>query len=79
MYLIMLYFIQVFERTLGKPFDPVDYGLCTLTDLIDQVPESTVVVSRGQITTLSIPKREQTLDEIERTRQFAKEVNLKCM
>lgn len=65
---------QAFERVLGKPFDPVDYGLCTLSDLIDQVPEATVVVSRGQITTLSIPKREQTQDEVERTKQFAKEV-----
>ncbi|XP_014290029.1 meiosis regulator and mRNA stability factor 1 isoform X1 [Halyomorpha halys] len=65
----------VFERVLGKSFDPVDYGLCSLYDLMNQVPESIVLVTKDQeLTILSIPKREQTQEEIERTKQFAKEV-----
>lgn len=42
---------------------------------MNQVPESIVLVTKDQeLTVLSIPKREQTQEEIERTKQFAKEV-----
>ncbi|XP_050521810.1 meiosis regulator and mRNA stability factor 1 [Daktulosphaira vitifoliae] len=68
-------FASLFEKTLGRTFDPVDYGLCSLEDLLSQVSENTVVIGHldGQ-KSVAIPKREQTPDEIERTKAFAKEV-----
>lgn len=70
-------FASLFEKTLGRPFDPVDYGLCSLEDLLLQLSENTVVIGHldGQ-KSVAIPKREQTPEEIERTKAFAKEVNL---
>ncbi|XP_029345012.1 meiosis regulator and mRNA stability factor 1 isoform X2 [Acyrthosiphon pisum] len=68
-------FGTLFEKTLGRVFDPVDYGLCSLDDLLSQVSENTVVIGHldGQ-KSVAIPKREQTPEEIERTKAFAKEV-----
>lgn len=69
-------FGTLFEKTLGRAFDPVDYGLCSLEDLLSQVSENTVVIGHldGQ-KSVAIPKREQTPEEIERTKAFAKEVS----
>ncbi|VVC29950.1 OST-HTH/LOTUS domain,NYN domain, limkain-b1-type,Marf1, conserved domain,PIN domain-like,Marf1, RNA [Cinara cedri] len=68
-------FSTLFEKTLGRPFDPVDYGLCSLEDLLFLVSENTVVIGHldGK-KSVAIPKREQTPDEIERTKAFADEV-----
>lgn len=70
-------FASLFEKTLGRTFDPVDYGLCSLEDLLLQVSENTVVIGHldGQ-KSVAIPKREQTPDEIERTKAFSKEVSI---
>ncbi|XP_046671774.1 meiosis regulator and mRNA stability factor 1-like isoform X1 [Homalodisca vitripennis] len=66
---------QLFERTLGRTFDPVDYGLCYLEDLLSQLSANIVLVSgEGSELTIAIPKREQTPEEIERTKQFASQV-----
>ncbi|BET01774.1 kiaa0430 [Nesidiocoris tenuis] len=62
----------VFERVLGRPFDPVDYGLCSLNDLLKQVAESVVII--GEDGDISLPVKEQTQEEIQRTEQFADEV-----
>ncbi|XP_054265497.1 meiosis regulator and mRNA stability factor 1-like [Macrosteles quadrilineatus] len=65
----------LFERTLNRPFDPVDYGLCYLEDLLTQLSANIVILSgRGSEATIAIPKREQTPEEIERTKQFALQV-----
>ncbi|XP_025408797.1 meiosis regulator and mRNA stability factor 1 isoform X3 [Sipha flava] len=71
----ILEFATLFEKTLGRVFDPVDYGLCSLDDLLSQVSENTVVIGHldGQ-KSVAIPKREQTPEEIERTKAFSKEV-----
>jgi len=80
-------FPSVFEKTLNRTFDPIDYGLCYLEDLLSQVSENTIVIStvpgnndddckNPQNVLIAIPKREQTAEEIERTKGFAKEV---CM
>lgn len=69
-------FPALYEKTLGRPFDPRDYGLCHLSDLLAQVVEASVVVmttADGE-EIIALPKREQTLDEVERTKQFALEV-----
>uniref|UniRef100_A0A1B6CMW8 HTH OST-type domain-containing protein n=2 Tax=Clastoptera arizonana TaxID=38151 RepID=A0A1B6CMW8_9HEMI len=65
----------LFESTLGRAFDPVDYGLCYLEDLLSQLSDNVVLVSGiGPITTIAIPKKDQTSVEVERTKQFAIEV-----
>lgn len=69
-------FSAVYERMLNKPFNPVEYGLCSLEDLLDEVPENTVVINKASnVVTIAIPKREQTAEEIVRTKQFAAEVH----
>lgn len=73
-------FATLYEKTLGRAFDPVDYGLCSLHDLLSQVSENTVVIGHvdGQ-KSVAIPKREQTPEEIERTKAFSKEVCLNLL
>ncbi|XP_069956762.1 meiosis regulator and mRNA stability factor 1 isoform X4 [Cherax quadricarinatus] len=68
-------FPSAYEKALTRPWNVVDYGVCDVEDLLAEVSETTVIVTRsGMETTIAIPKREQTPEEIERTRQFAAEV-----
>ncbi|KAL1452642.1 hypothetical protein WDU94_006853 [Cyamophila willieti] len=87
-------FPAVFARVHVRPFDPVDYGLSSLPDLLANVSENTIVMSpctssrgvdeastsgmegapqEGDVM-IAVPKREQTSDEIERTKKFSREV-----
>lgn len=69
-------FPPAYEKAISKPFNPVEYGLCSLEDLLEDVPENTVVISKSfDHIVISIPKREQTAEEIMRTKQFAEEVS----
>lgn len=54
----------------------MDYGICDIEDILSEVSENTVVVTpmEGGDKMIAIPKREQTVEEIERTKLFAKEV-----
>lgn len=73
---------DLFTKTFNKEFDPIDYGLCAIEDLVSVVSPNTIVydppAQDGQLpsmnTILSLPKREQTAEESDRTRHFAKEV-----
>jgi meiosis arrest female protein 1 len=75
---------DLFTKTFNKVFDPIDYGLCAIEDLVSVVSPNTIVYDPpaldGQLpsmnTILSLPKREQTAEESDRTRHFAKEVGL---
>ncbi|XP_015121506.1 meiosis regulator and mRNA stability factor 1 isoform X2 [Diachasma alloeum] len=69
-------FPSVYARVIGKPWDVVDYGVCDIHDILHEVSENTVVVTtcNDSDKLISIPKREQTPEEIERTKQFAVEV-----
>ncbi|XP_068205935.1 meiosis regulator and mRNA stability factor 1 isoform X2 [Palaemon carinicauda] len=68
-------FPSAYEKAVSKPWNVVDYGVCDFEDLLSEVSETTVLVIRsGTETTIAMPKREQTPEEIERTRQFAAEV-----
>lgn len=60
----------------AKPWDIVDYGVCDIDDILGEVSENTVVVTSidGGDKMIAIPKREQTAEEVERTKLFAKEV-----
>ncbi|XP_031832959.1 meiosis regulator and mRNA stability factor 1-like protein isoform X2 [Nomia melanderi] len=69
-------FPSVYARVIAKPWDIVDYGVCEIEDILNEVSENTVVVTTisGGDRMIAIPKREQTAEEIERTKQFAVEV-----
>ncbi|KAK9300350.1 hypothetical protein QLX08_006896 [Tetragonisca angustula] len=69
-------FPNVYARVIAKPWDIVDYGVCEIEDILSEVSENTVVVTtiNGGDKMIAIPKREQTAEEIERTKQFATEV-----
>jgi len=68
-------FTQVFPN---RTFVPEDYGLCYFTDLITELVENsslvTLVKDENGNSMLAIPKREQSAQEIHRTRVFANEV-----
>ncbi|XP_078035098.1 meiosis regulator and mRNA stability factor 1-like protein isoform X2 [Augochlora pura] len=69
-------FPSVYARVIAKPWDIVDYGVCEIKDILSEVSENTVVVTaiNGGDKMIAIPKREQTAEEVERTKQFAVEV-----
>ncbi|XP_058795301.1 meiosis regulator and mRNA stability factor 1 [Phymastichus coffea] len=70
-------FPKVYTRVFGKPWDVTDYGVCEIDDILKGVSETIVVVTSckdGNDRMISIPKRERTPEEIERTMQFATEV-----
>lgn len=65
-----------YEKVMNKPFNSVEYGLCMFEDLLQEVPENTIVFTRfDDEVFIAIPKREQTNEEILRTKQFATEVS----
>ena len=48
--------------------------MCDVEDLLLEISETSVVLSgSGDDLTVSVPKREQTLEEVERTQMFASE------
>eukprot|EP00092_Neocalanus_flemingeri_P020819 GFUD01022556.1.p1 GENE.GFUD01022556.1~~GFUD01022556.1.p1 ORF type:complete len:679 (-),score=138.41 GFUD01022556.1:341-2377(-) len=72
-------FPAVFERNYFKPFSVYDYGVCHLKDILSDIPENTIVLedvneeSKPDVM-ISIFRRDQTQEEVMRTRGFAKEV-----
>ncbi|XP_023712451.1 meiosis regulator and mRNA stability factor 1 isoform X5 [Cryptotermes secundus] len=69
-------FPVVYQRVFNRLWDIVDYGVCEFRDMLGEVSENTIVVSTQEDADviISIPKREQTPEEIEKTKQFAGEV-----
>ncbi|XP_013410407.1 meiosis regulator and mRNA stability factor 1 isoform X2 [Lingula anatina] len=68
-------FADAYSKYVLKPFDIVDYGVCFLEDMLVELPETTVTVcGLGEEMIITIPRRDQTEEEMERTRQFALEV-----
>lgn len=74
---MILFILQFLGFFLGKSWDVVDYGVCDIEDILSEVSENTVVVTthNDNDKMIAIPKREQTPEEIARTKQFAVEVN----
>ncbi|KAF5280789.1 hypothetical protein FQA39_LY17970 [Lamprigera yunnana] len=64
-------FSSLYEKTFQKTFNPVNYGLCSLEDLLSQISQSNIVITKSEII---IPTREQTPEEIKRTIEFSLEV-----
>merc|ERR1712223_28465 len=69
---------SMFEKSTHKTFKISDYGVCEIEDMIADVSETSVVISTESNDgtddiMISIPKREQTNEEVSRTQKFAEE------
>ncbi|CAL8358862.1 unnamed protein product [Boreogadus saida] len=68
-------FMQAYHWCFSRDWRVMDYGVCELMDLLNEMPETTVTLTRQDAhLVISVPKRERTLEEVERTKQFGKEV-----
>ncbi|XP_066496656.1 meiosis regulator and mRNA stability factor 1 isoform X3 [Tiliqua scincoides] len=68
-------FRQAYHWCFSKDWDITEYGVCELVDLISEIPDTAICLSQQESEmVICIPKRERTKEEIERTKQFAKEV-----
>nr|XP_020136959.1 meiosis arrest female protein 1 isoform X5 [Microcebus murinus] len=68
-------FSQAYHWCFSKDWDVTEYGVCELTDIISEIPDTTICLSQqDNEMVICIPKRERTQDEIERTKQFSKDV-----
>ncbi|XP_056136133.1 meiosis regulator and mRNA stability factor 1 isoform X2 [Lampris incognitus] len=68
-------FMQAFHWCFSRDWRVTDYGICDLMDLLVEIPDTTITITHQDTDTIiSVPKRERTVEEMERTKQFAKEV-----
>merc|ERR1719219_3222592 len=68
----------MFEKMTHRVFKICDYGVCEIEDMISDVSETSVVITTenndgADDVMISIPKREQTNEEVSRTHKFAGE------
>ncbi|KAJ3614821.1 hypothetical protein NHX12_018391 [Muraenolepis orangiensis] len=71
-------FMQAYHWCFCKKWQVTDYGACDLMDLLNVMSNSTITLTQQEDgLAISIPKRERTVEEMEHTKQFSKEmVNL---
>ncbi|KAL6110521.1 marf1 [Pungitius sinensis] len=68
-------FMQAYHWCFSRDWRVIDYGTCDLMDLLTEIPDTTITLTHQDMdTVISVPKRERTVDEMERTKQFGKEV-----
>ncbi|KAG8558266.1 hypothetical protein GDO81_016929 [Engystomops pustulosus] len=68
-------FLQAYHWCFSRDWDVTEYGVCELVDIVSEIPDTTICVTQQENEiVISIPKRERTPEEIERTKQFSKEV-----
>ncbi|XP_037327448.2 meiosis regulator and mRNA stability factor 1 isoform X4 [Pungitius pungitius] len=68
-------FMQAYHWCFSRDWRVIDYGTCDLMDLLTEIPDTTITITHQDMdTVISVPKRERTVDEMERTKQFGKEV-----
>ncbi|XP_042341881.1 meiosis regulator and mRNA stability factor 1 isoform X3 [Plectropomus leopardus] len=68
-------FMQAYHWCFSRDWRVIDYGICDLMDLLTEIPDTTITITHQDTdTVISVPKRERTVEEIERTKQFGKEV-----
>ncbi|XP_037830656.1 meiosis regulator and mRNA stability factor 1 isoform X3 [Kryptolebias marmoratus] len=68
-------FMQAYHWCFSRDWRVTDYGVCDLMDLLTEIPDTTITITpQATDTVISVPKRERTVEEIERTKQFGKEV-----
>ncbi|XP_041977942.1 meiosis regulator and mRNA stability factor 1 isoform X2 [Aricia agestis] len=67
---------QLYQATFGRPFSPVDYGVCTVEELLEKVAPQSIIMADGM---LSLPRRTPTPEEQARTIEFGiQAVELLC-
>lgn len=68
-------FSQAYHWCFSKDWDVTEYGVCELMDIISEIPDTTICLSpQDDDMAICIRKRERTQNEIERTKQFSKDV-----
>ncbi|XP_069022051.1 meiosis regulator and mRNA stability factor 1 [Embiotoca jacksoni] len=68
-------FMQAYHWCFSRDWRVTDYGICDVMDLLTEIPDTTITITEQSMdTVISVPKRERTVEEIERTKQFGKEV-----
>ncbi|XP_034830652.1 meiosis regulator and mRNA stability factor 1 isoform X1 [Maniola hyperantus] len=68
---------ELYQTTIGRPFNTIDYGVCTIEELLEKVaPESVDIAPDG---TIRLPRKVPTSEDVAQTKQFAIEaVELLC-
>ncbi|XP_064638971.1 meiosis regulator and mRNA stability factor 1-like isoform X2 [Lineus longissimus] len=65
----------IFMKVFNKVFDMSEYGVCYLEDILLEIPDTVVMVEgHEEQMVIAIPRRDQTVEEIERTKKFITEV-----
>ncbi|KAM3864557.1 meiosis regulator and mRNA stability factor 1 [Diretmus argenteus] len=68
-------YMQAYHWCFSRDWGVIDYGICDLMDLLAEIPDTTITITQQDTdTVISVPKRERTAEEMERTKQFGKEV-----
>ncbi|XP_068444839.1 meiosis regulator and mRNA stability factor 1 isoform X2 [Clinocottus analis] len=68
-------FMQAYHWCFSRDWRIIDYGTCDLMDLLNEIPDTTITITHQDMdTVISVPKRDRTVEEMERTKQFGKEV-----
>uniref|UniRef100_A0A8C2WMF1 Meiosis regulator and mRNA stability factor 1 n=1 Tax=Cyclopterus lumpus TaxID=8103 RepID=A0A8C2WMF1_CYCLU len=68
-------FMQAYHWCFSRDWRIIDYGTCDLMDLLTEIPDTTITITHQDMdTVISVPRRERTVEEMERTKQFGKEV-----
>ncbi|XP_018094595.1 meiosis regulator and mRNA stability factor 1 isoform X4 [Xenopus laevis] len=68
-------FSQAYHWCFSRDWDVTEYGVCDLVDIVSEIPDTTIcILQQDSESVISIPKRERTPEEVERTKQFSKEV-----
>lgn len=69
---------KIFSQNQNKMFEVTDYGVCEIKDILDGLVNSNIVVlspiSNSDDIVISMPKRKQTYNELQKTSIFAEEV-----
>lgn len=69
------HFAPAYQAVMQRTFDVSDYGMCFIEDLLEEVAESTLLVSYDRDEkTVEIPQKVRTAQEVQRTVLFAQEV-----
>uniref|UniRef100_A0A3P8Q340 Meiosis regulator and mRNA stability factor 1 n=1 Tax=Astatotilapia calliptera TaxID=8154 RepID=A0A3P8Q340_ASTCA len=65
-------FMQAYHWCFSRDWRVTDYGICDLMDLLTEIPDTTITITQqGECITVNL---ERTMEELERTKQFGKEV-----
>nr|XP_026694620.1 meiosis regulator and mRNA stability factor 1-like isoform X1 [Ciona intestinalis] len=66
---------DMYFRTFDRVWNLRDYGVCVLSDILDDIPDGNIGVSgEGDNIVMSLPTRERTSEEIQRTNLFSREL-----